>query len=118
VRNVKDLKTRKFRTIAEVLVMSPTDMFSKFYVVFFRPLLQTGFKKWRNSTLQYKFGGLFGISQLVRKKACAALWRIYPSNKRAAANIGLDRVVYKPSSEECGDYRIFCIKQQRTLLSF
>jgi hypothetical protein len=60
--------------------------FLKFYVVFFPPLLQTGFKNWRNSTLQYKFGGRFGISQMVGKKACAALWRIFSSNKRAPSN--------------------------------
>jgi hypothetical protein len=57
-------------------------IFGFFSDCFYKPVL----KKWRNSTLQYKFEGRFGISQMVRKKACAALWRIFPSNKRVSAN--------------------------------
>jgi hypothetical protein len=55
---------------------------------------------------------------MVRKKACAAFWRIFPSNIRAAANIGKDRVVYKPSSEECGDYRVFVLSSRELCSPF
>ncbi len=54
---------------------------------------------------------------MIRKKACAALWRIFRFKKRAAANIGKERGVYKPSSEECGDYRVFVLRS-RDLLKF
>jgi hypothetical protein len=38
------------------------------------------------ATINFMFGGWFRVSEMVQKKACAALWQIFSSNNRAPAN--------------------------------